>query len=306
MTVSRVVRGGHAVGGATREKVLKAIEELNYRPDPVLSALAAYRTAGAGKGDGSTVVFLDRDGSQYSREVLVGARREALSVGYSIERHPLPVSLKERKSFSRVLFHRGVRGVLLGPSDHETNLEEWPWENFAGVSIGAVEHRPVLHAVAPDYFWGSFSAVKILLDRGSSRIGFVVNSELEGRTGHRWLGGYLAGIGDQSPLIFKGKAGSRRSFSYWCRRNELDGIITIHDSLFCGWPGDASRFLLLNDFAVGDNELLDQVPRLSSDCARLGADGMRMLHQHLLRREYGVPELPRRSLLQGRWSALSA
>ena len=52
ITVSRVVRGRHVVRAETAARVEAAIKEVGYKPDPALSALAAYRMQGKqSKGD---------------------------------------------------------------------------------------------------------------------------------------------------------------------------------------------------------------------------------------------------------------
>ncbi len=77
-TVSRVVRGEDVVKPATIEKVKTAIGELGYRPDPALSALAAYRSKlQPNQGHGDTLAFIDCDGSAYSEIVYTGSLKEA-------------------------------------------------------------------------------------------------------------------------------------------------------------------------------------------------------------------------------------
>lgn len=301
MTVSRVVRGGSSVHLKTKAIVEKAVRELGYRPDPVLSALAAYRTAGREQGDGGTIVFLDCDGSDYSRKVYAGAEAESLHLGYQLEGEKLPREKKERARLARVLYHRGVRGLLLGPSELETDLGDWPWANFAAISIGALEHRPALHAVAPDYFQGAYGAVQLLRERGCRRIGFAVSSDLEKRTGHRWIGGYMAAVGSRGSIVFLGKGVNRSSFSRWCVRERVDGVLTIHRNLYGGWKGRRDRFLILNETSGAAASEEDCLSYLSLNPSTLGSEGVRMLHHQLLRREYGVPELPRRNFLQGKW-----
>ena len=57
MTVSRVVRGEWRVRAATADRVRRAIGKLSPRPDPALSALAAYRTQGGSRGAGSVLAL---------------------------------------------------------------------------------------------------------------------------------------------------------------------------------------------------------------------------------------------------------
>jgi len=73
ITVSRVVRGLRMVSPRTAQRVRRAVKKLGYRPDPALSALAAYRIHGSRRAQGEHLAFLDCDGTDYSRMVFSGA-----------------------------------------------------------------------------------------------------------------------------------------------------------------------------------------------------------------------------------------
>ena len=142
MTVSRVVRGERTVKAATAEKVRRFIEKLGYRPDPALSALAAYRTRGRSRTAGSVLAFLETEKSAYNDLVLHGARDEAARLGYSVDSFPLPSPVAGQQQLNRLLFHRGIMGLLISPSSEPRRLEGWDWSHFAAVSMGALRHEP--------------------------------------------------------------------------------------------------------------------------------------------------------------------
>src|SRR3954452_4591240 len=56
-TVSRVVNARGYVGGLTRERVLKAMRELNYRPNPAAQALVTGRSRTLGVISIDSVAF---------------------------------------------------------------------------------------------------------------------------------------------------------------------------------------------------------------------------------------------------------
>lgn len=76
-TVSRVQRGSDAVSAATRERVLRAIQELLYRPSGVGRSLAA------GRYDATGIVFPDMSGPYYSA-VILGYEEVATAAGQSV------------------------------------------------------------------------------------------------------------------------------------------------------------------------------------------------------------------------------
>lgn len=76
-TVSRALRGTGPVAAKTREKVLKAVEELNFTPSRLGVSLAEGRHAANG------VVFPDLAGPYYA-EVLLGYEEVASELGRSV------------------------------------------------------------------------------------------------------------------------------------------------------------------------------------------------------------------------------
>lgn len=297
MTVSRVARGLKNVDAATEKRVRAVIKQLGYQPDPAMSALAHYRTAGGGRGDGSTMAFIDCDRKEFSLRVLGGAREEAQRLGYRIEHHALPESLKGQQQLNRHLFHRGVRGLLFGPSDAERKFAGWSWDEYAAVSLGAHSHEPPMHAVAQDYFYSAYSGYQKLQVEGAQRIGFAVDAVLEHRTGHRMCGGYLAAARSANSYCYEGDINNVQAFQDWKRRCRLDGLLTIHRGLVKVWR-DARRLLFINSQPDAEQR---GYWRLELDPLRIGQEGVRLLHHSLLRREYGLPETPQMTALRGLW-----
>lgn len=283
MTVSRVVRNSHAVAASTREKVDRAIAELGYRPDPALSALASYRSRGGGLGNGSVLAYLDCDGSAYSRIVRQGVEMEARRLGYTVQSQRVMPSATCQRRLARMLYHRGIRGLLFGPSNESWTFQGWDWDQFAAVSLGALSHHPPMNAVAVDYFADATRACEILRAGGCRRIGLVVAHSLENRTSHRWLGGYLAGI-TNPPLICPRPAASSAELRRWARNSKVDGVLTIHPHVWEAMEPLGVRVFFLNPFNCPPG-----VPCLHYDARRLGQEGIRLIHHQLLGHEFGLP-----------------
>jgi DNA-binding LacI/PurR family transcriptional regulator len=299
MTVSRVLRATGDVAPQTAEKVAMAIEKLGYRPDPVLSALAAYRSGDGGKSHGNPLAFLDCDGTPYSQAVLHGVRDEAGLLGYSVESFRLAPQRSMQEKLSRILFHRGVRGLLFGPSNDTWKFDGWKWEEFAAVSLNSLDHHPAMHAVAMDYFHGAVQGVGILARQGCKRIGFVVEPKFETRTGHRWLGGYLASLGANRWVYPDGNFQHAR-LRAWVGRRKIDGILTIHPEVVRTLRDSVIRFAFLHEFPNSSNI---QYPIF--DPGTIGTEGVRLIHHLLLRHELGIPVSRKMISLQGVWQNAS-
>ncbi len=298
MTVSRVVRGTHHVRPATVQRVEQAIQELGYKPDPTMSALAAYRMQGKNTKGEANLAFLDRDESPYSALVYQGLVDEAKLHGYSVERHVLIDDGKAQKQLARVLVSRGVRGLLFGPSNVEWSYTGWDWDEFAMVSLGALTHNPVMHSVCIHYFEAAYNACRMALDAGAQRVGFAVEPRLEKRTGHQWLGGYTAALAAQGLHIYLGSWPLAGPFKKWCRSHQLDAILCVNPQLLDAWPGDHSSVYLLNDGGMKASQTMN---RYYLDPRQIGVEGVRFLHHLLLRREYGLPKESKATVLNGTW-----
>jgi DNA-binding LacI/PurR family transcriptional regulator len=297
MTVSRVVRGTLTVSPSTREKVNRAIAESGYKPDPVLSSLAAYRCKGSGHGN--LLAFLDRDGTEYSSKVLDGVMREGSLLGYRAERFSLPRNPSHQKKLTRSLFHRGVRGLLFGPSDSPWQFEDWDWDEFAMVSLGALSHEPPMHAVAMDYFDGAAQGCRMLQRSGCQRPALIIEPALEDRTGGRWLGGYCSQLAPaKKPLVYQGPWRDTLALKKWIAREHIDGALTIHQDVCNTLKPVGLHIVFLNGDANNKT-----APYYSLKPEHIGAEGVRLLHHLLLRREYGLTSAPKMVALRGKWES---
>ena len=298
MTVSRVVRGQKAVKSATAKRVQLAILDLGYRPDPTMSALASYRTLGTRTKGDANVAFLDRDKTEYSEWVFAGLQKEARLHGYFVEKYVLHHDPNRQRQLARVLSHRGVRGLLFGPSSVQWEFVGWDWDQFAMISLGALPHKPAMHSVCMHYFDGAFSACQAALNAGARRVGFAIEPHLQKRTGHQWLGGYFAAMQVVDLCVPIPLWSPNLNFHLWCQTNQLDAVLTIHPHLLSEWPGDSNKFYLLNESAPSAHQTTN---RYYLDPQQIGAEGVRFLHHLLLRREFGLPNEPKVTTLLGRW-----
>jgi len=266
---------------------------LGYRPDPALSALAAYRTR-AGGARSNTLAFLFCEEDDYSHSVLAGASAEAGRLGYGIETHSPGRGASSQRHLARVLFHRGIRGLLIGPAQSPFVFQGWDWRQFAPVSLGAVAHEPPMNSVAMDYFDGMLRASAELRASGVRKVGLVVDPALEPRTGHRWLGGFLVQNKAEQIAVYTGDPANPECLLRWFRRERPDGILTIHRSAWQEIHSKGVKFVFLNAF-----ECPAGVPHVSVSPERIGREGVRLLHHQILNREFGLTAEIKTISLQG-------
>jgi DNA-binding LacI/PurR family transcriptional regulator len=159
-TVSRVINDSQHVRGATRERVLVAMRQLNYRPNSVARALVTGRS--------KTLGVVSFDTTLYGpASTLFGIEQAAHEAGYfimiaSVRALDRPSVLE---AIDRLLL-QGVDGVLvIAPQEGGARaLMQAP----AGVPLVAVEGGPadVVPVAAVDQFAGAAAATRHLLDLG--------------------------------------------------------------------------------------------------------------------------------------------
>ena len=178
--VSMALRNHASLPASTIDRVKKIANELGYRPDPALSALAAHRTRMQTRRNVTVIACISdwstRDGwleSPGARTLFDRASERAESLGYDLQHF----WAREHGGFSprlaKVLDARGIRSVILAPAEDETQPNEVDWSAFTVVSL----EPPPLDARVPHVGLNHFSNVvrcwHELSERGISRVGFI-------------------------------------------------------------------------------------------------------------------------------------
>ncbi len=193
-TVSRVINGSPNVRPETRERVLAAMRELDYRPNSVARALVTGRSRMLGVVSFDTILY-------GPASTLMGIERAAHAAGYFI----IVASLKAlteasvAEAVDRLVLH-GVEGVLvIAPYDDGVRALE---SVSAQVPLVAVEAGPAhgVPVVSVDQFEGARLATQHLLELGHETVWHIAGPSdfLEAR--HR-LGGWRATLeGEGAPV----------------------------------------------------------------------------------------------------------
>ncbi|RAO99204.1 LacI family transcriptional regulator [Petrotoga sp. 9PW.55.5.1] len=115
-TVSRVVNGSLPVKKETKEKVLKAIQKLNYSPDSLARSLRVGYTKTIG-------IIIPNIANPFFATIVRGAEDYLRSKGFSIIICNSDNDVKEEEKLFKTLTEKKVDGVLYsGIGDHVENL----------------------------------------------------------------------------------------------------------------------------------------------------------------------------------------
>lgn len=164
-TVSRVLNGSPQVREKTRQRVLAAIEELNYRPSPIAQRLSLRKTLTIGV----ITPFFTRPSFV---ERLRGVEAAVAESEYDLIVYNVETTAKRDVCFREVPARQRVDGVIiisLSPSDED--VARWAEAGVPTVLVDA--HHPALSRVVVDDVAGGYMATQHLIELGHRKIAYV-------------------------------------------------------------------------------------------------------------------------------------
>jgi LacI family transcriptional regulator len=166
-TVSRVTNNSaHKVNSSTRERVMKAIRELDYRPNALAKGLLMKRTMTVG-------IIIPDISNPYYAEIVRGIQDMADRYGYAI------ILLNTDRNQDRIIKHiyflreKSADGIIFsgGVIDGEKILVSLKEFKDRVVVIG--RHEADFSSVVIDNVGGAMKAVQHLIGLDHKRIGFI-------------------------------------------------------------------------------------------------------------------------------------
>ncbi|KRN89971.1 catabolite control protein A [Ligilactobacillus ceti] len=183
-TVSRVINGNPNVKPATRKKVLKVIEELDYRPNAVARGLASKKTTTVG-------VIIPDITNVYFSSLALGIDDIATMYKYNIILANSESDEQKEIQVLNTLLAKQVDGIIfMGNTITEEMRRQIKRAKIPFVIAGSVDSLEEIESVHIDYVAASEEAVRDLVNHGNERIAFVSGSLTEPINGEYRLQGY--------------------------------------------------------------------------------------------------------------------
>lgn len=230
-TVSRALNNHPEISSETRDRVLRAANELGYQ-----SSVGKRVTTNVGLVFTCDMPFSDFDGLLLSGMLRgLGERRFDLTL-LNIERDKA-----ESETFSQFFIRKGIRGAILRTDSHSRGAcEAIAAEGFPSVVVADRFDAPGVNFIYSDSHPDSRRAIDHLVDLGHTRIAFVMNNIPDRDHGDRLMG-YLeglkaAGIAEDSRLVVRIGAdltGGRASLNRLLSLPEPPTAVYYADGLAC-------------------------------------------------------------------------
>ena len=319
VTISRALRNDPSISTVRRAEVKKLAAAMGYRPDPSLSALAAYRFAKQSHKIQSALAWLNRyqDPRQWRkfgelRAYWSGAEKAADRFGCHLEEIIWPPD-SPLKRLEKILETRGVRGILMPPHHFPLDWSGFDWNKFSAVRFGMSVRNPDIHAVTTDQLRAVVMAMEKIRRHGYERIGLVVPRDFDRYLGGNYLGGFFAAhelfeLGHLVPPLStdietynQRPEKARQQMERWLHKHRPDAILTtmiqVPHLLF------EIGLRIPQDVAVAGTSVLD-LPLdagINQNSEMVGRIAVETLISQINLNERGQPVAPCRILVESLW-----
>lgn len=326
--VSMALRNHPRISAELREKVFAAAKRMGYRPNVYVNALMTSVRAGKKPGNYGAIGLLIEDRSLDDWQIIdsrtifyQGVLQKAEEIGFHIQPFFLHEPGLKIKRIDQILQARGISGLILAPPYHSNRSLLLDWNRYAAIGVGFGWEEQDLHRVVYDTLQNYLIAFDQLRKKGYRRIGTVLGPTLVQQTHHagiRSYNGYLecqdrisqqeripVFIRNTPPLgVVLTESTERRlisEFKQWINQWKPDSLLTMMgfekkwlDLLSIRVPDDIGMACLVRP-ADKDYAGVDENGKA------IGAAAVELVAAQIYRNEFGPPEIPRTTMIEGRW-----
>lgn len=320
-TVSMALAGHPRIPAETRDRVLAAADELGYRPNPALRSLARYRKSVREPTYHATLAWVHTLNSAEAWKTAVygdffkSAEARASRLGYKLENFWIPPGQMSADRATKILTSRGISGLLLVPQSIASREIKLNWEHFTAVRmLHDTTLGPTMHLVASDHYASLLHALDHAALRGYKKPGLITSHAFEDRMLNSYSSAYLGASRRRGwPPVFWCDQPDAVAFSEWLRKYKPDVLLisyaTEFYSLVFGWLNDLALkmpddigviMLCLPDKSYLPKDFPD-ISGIDEQLPQLAGRSVDFLVQLMENFETGIPDLPMRHLMQGKW-----
>lgn len=231
-TVSRVLNSPEKVKEETRQRVLKVIKELGYRPNVIARGLASRKTTTVG------VVISDVTRASVA-QMLSGILDIANKYNYSIKLFSIPEGADVLDALQNIVAEQ-VDGVLylndeLSDRDVELVKKMFTDNNIPFVFANVATSDPIVPTVSIDYVKAGYEITKLLIDQGCKDI-YLLSTARRYSVNDKKEEGYTKAMLDAGlePKIFRTSGDTsinKPHFETFFANVNVDGAIAVRDSI---------------------------------------------------------------------------
>lgn len=309
-TVALALRDSPRISESTRKSIRKLATKMGYAPDPMLSALNAYRRMRVRPSYQATLAWINnwpdrgflRSNDDF-RDYHEGAKARATELGYGIEEFWMGGRELTFAKLGRILKARNIQGLIMAPQPEPHTEIDFDFGDFSAVSLSYSLKRPALHVVTNHHFRSMLLMMQNLDRLGYRRVGLAVHKSWSEKVGHGWFGGVLTA----KELITSGmeilpvKLFGRDDVQAWMEKERPD-VIVSHRQFYEQLLEMGVRMPRDTGFAnLSVPSSTPEVSGVGQNSLHIGRKAVDVLVDMLHRGERGVPDMPLHLLVDGVW-----
>lgn len=321
---ARALKGRPDIPAATCQRVQEAAQRLGYVPDPMLTALSAYRQANNASRFRGNLAFVTPWGDEKSwlanretGDLLRGARARAESLGYSLDYFGLGEPKRTPRQLAKILKARGIRGVLIRTFPKPLEEIAFPFEDFTCVDLFSEPHTLKLPTVSSAHAQSMELALVKLRERGCKHPALLINQLISGAIHHGWQMAFqvygsqffeetsVFPVSDELMRLFSKATSARRTavarLETWAQNRNVDALLYCLDEFHV--PQE-HRSKSPPGLEIVCMDLLDPecgISGIHQDRLQAGAVAVEWLQSLLLNSPAGVPRQPIAITIPGSW-----
>jgi len=313
-TVSMALSNHPSIPEKTRTRISRIAAQLGYTPDPMLSALAVYRSRNRPVTFHGTLAWLVSSSfgynwrsSQHSIDFHAGATARARRHGFNLEIYDLHQPQMTPDRLAAILHARNISGLLLSPQPRPDTSLDFPWHEFSAVTIGYTLASPHLHTVVSTQYRDMRLMLEHVQALGYKRIGLAVSRDHDLRTDHNYLAAYLVHSqqAQAEPALPPLDAAyeDSKTLDIWLRRYRPDAVVAASNAPFMRSLQEIG-VKAPEDLGVAFANLPLEDPRIAGvveSSVEIGSVAVDVLVAMIHRGERGIPSYPQRIHVEGRW-----
>ncbi len=260
-TVSRVLNGSPLVQEKTRQRVWKAIEKLNYKPNALARGLINKKTQTVG-------MIIPDISNAFSAEVVRGIEDIANIHNYNVILCNSDLDFQREMKYVTTLQEKQIDGLIfLSEQVTDEHLDCFIESRLPVVLVATHDDKGLLPSVNIDNVMAARVATEYLLGLGHRRIAFISGPFDDPIAGITRLTGYKQGLQAKGlpvleELILEG------DFTYKTGYRNMRKLLQLQ-------PRPTAVFAASDEMAVGAmNAILDNGLKVPADIAVLGFDNI--------------------------------
>lgn len=313
-SASYALRGSHQVSAATRQKVVAAAQRLGYRKNPMVAAWMQQVRKRQKSAYQGTIAFVhalheQQDLSRnrtFAERAYAGVRARAQESGFRLEEFSLLKQTNSGRTLDRMLFHRGIEGIVIGPIQAKGASLNLDWSRYAPVAIGYTFSEAAVPRVSPNGFEGMKIVMENLHRLGYRRPAFFLyRDDIPDSVVRRFVAAYqwhcLERLQRRPFPVLQVKHKNLEELKKWIVQHQPDVVIgiraeekTLLERLGYTVPKELGYVALESDGSV-------PVAHLDQQAFEIGKAALDEVAHQLQINSRGLPEVPHIRQIPGRW-----